>query len=51
VYEEVGLDIKDVIKPDQYLQVKHKDMDSRMYIITNVSEDTAFQPVARKEIR
>lgn len=51
MYEEVGLDIKELIKLDQFLEVKHKDIDSRMYIITDIPEDTNFEPKARKEIR
>lgn len=47
----MGLDIKELIKLDQFLEVKHKDIDSRMYIITDIPEDTNFEPKARKEIR
>lgn len=47
VYEEVGLDIRDTIKEDQYVEVHT----SRMYVVTDVSEEWHLEPKARKEIR
>ena len=51
VYEETGLDIRDLIKEDQFLEAKVGDNLTRMYIIPGVQDSTPFAPKTRKEIR
>ena len=51
VLEETGFDITSLIKEDQYLQVSINEQIIRLYIITNVSRNTKFEPRTRREIK
>ena len=51
VYEETGLDIRQLIKEDDFIECMQGDHQARMYIICGVSEDIVFEPKARKEIK
>lgn len=51
VYEETGLDIRQLIKQDEFIECIQGDHEARMYIICGVSEDIMFEPKARKEIK
>ncbi|KAI8813709.1 Dcp2, box A domain-containing protein [Cladochytrium replicatum] len=50
VYEEIGFDIGDRVKAEQYVERTLKDQKIRLYIITDVPETTKFKPQTRKEI-
>ncbi|XP_025077810.1 m7GpppN-mRNA hydrolase-like isoform X2 [Pomacea canaliculata] len=51
VFEETGLDVKSLIKADQYVETRMNDQLIRLFIIPGVAHDTRFQPQTRKEIR
>jgi mRNA-decapping enzyme subunit 2 len=51
VLEETGFDITTLIKGDEYLQIQINEQVIRLYIITNVSRNTKFEPRTRREIK
>lgn len=51
VYEETGLDIRQLVSDEHFIEVTQNDHTSRMYIIPNVPDNTHFEPKARKEIK
>jgi mRNA-decapping enzyme subunit 2 len=50
VEEEIGFDISPFIKEDLFVEMKMKDKRVRLYIITNIPEETEFVTRTRKEI-
>lgn len=51
VHEETGFDISALLRDGDFLQVENSQQPIRLYIIPNVSEDTHFEPLTRREIR
>ncbi|KAL3865742.1 hypothetical protein ACJMK2_043102 [Sinanodonta woodiana] len=51
VLEETGFDVKDLLKPDKYLESQWNDQLTRLYVINGVPLTTKFQPRTRKEIK
>ena len=51
MYEEVGLDTRELICEDYYIEVMQNEQSARMYIIRGISESWNFYPRVRKEIK
>ncbi|KAL3865744.1 hypothetical protein ACJMK2_043104 [Sinanodonta woodiana] len=51
VLEETGFDVKDLLKPDKYLEHQWNGQLTRLYIINGVPLSTKFQPHTQKEIK
>ncbi len=51
VLEETGYDISKQLNEDHYLEISINDQTIRLYIITNVSKTTKFEPRTRREIK
>lgn len=51
VLEETGYDISKQLNDDHYLEIQINDQTIRLYIITNVSKTTKFEPRTRREIK
>lgn len=51
VLEETGYDISDKLAVDEYLQININDQTIRLYMITDVSMQTKFEPRTRREIK
>ncbi|KAL3865757.1 hypothetical protein ACJMK2_043114 [Sinanodonta woodiana] len=51
VLEETGFDVKELLKPENYLESQRSDQLTRLYIINGVPLTTKFQPRTRKEIK
>lgn len=51
VLEETGFDISKQLNDDHYLEISINDQTIRLYIITNVSKTTKFEPRTRREIK
>ncbi|PKA53401.1 mRNA-decapping enzyme subunit 2 [Apostasia shenzhenica] len=50
VLEETGFDVSKLLKLDDFIEVVIGQQRVRLYIITDVKEDTAFAPLTKKEI-
>ncbi len=50
VLEEIGFDISSRLDPNDYLQTEIGPQAVRLYLVKNVSEDSSFQTMTRKEI-
>ncbi|XP_050537158.1 m7GpppN-mRNA hydrolase [Daktulosphaira vitifoliae] len=50
VYEEIGFDIGNMIKKDDYIETVLNDQINRLYIVPGVSMQTKFIPQTRNEI-
>lgn len=50
VYEEIGLDIGDLIQEHDKLEVTIMQQRTCLYIVPNIPKDRTFSPLARKEI-
>lgn len=51
VHEETSFDIEGKIDPDNFIEKKLNEQICRLYIVTNISRDTQFNPQTRSEIR
>ncbi|GAU92751.1 hypothetical protein RvY_04794 [Ramazzottius varieornatus] len=51
VLEETGLDITNLITPDEYLELAYEDMFVQLFIVAGISKDTHFQPLTRGEVK
>ncbi|KAK3592198.1 hypothetical protein CHS0354_001824, partial [Potamilus streckersoni] len=51
VLEETGFDIKELLKPDEYLENQRNEQYTRLFIIEGVPLSTKFQPRTRNEIK
>lgn len=50
VYEETGYDVTPLLKTQDYIELTIREQRIRLYIITDVPQDTPFAPQTRKEI-
>lgn len=50
MYEEIGYDISDAIRKDDYIETVLNDQINRLYIVPGVSMKTKFSPQTRNEI-
>ena len=52
VYEEVGLDIRTLIREDDYIEIQQRNGQSaRMFIIPGIDDCTEYTPRCRNEIK
>ena len=51
VLEETGFDISDLIDPNEFVEYKLNEQQSRLYVVQNVPMNSKFMPRTRREIR
>ena len=51
IYEETGLDAREMIDQDEYLEAKLSGRKAKMFVVKGVSEESLLAPRSLKEIK
>lgn len=51
IYEETGLDARELIKKEEYLEAKLNGRKAKMFVVRGVSEESLLAPRSMKEIK